>query len=151
MPHPTPENLEKLLHQTLRSLPDRRAPRSLETRVLAAIAAQQALPWWRQSFTHWPLAARGAFLVVTALLAAAIIALCFRTTGELPAASWLAGPAALWARVSAVCGGVSSFFAVVVRSIPALWLYGGLAFIATMYAALFGLGAAAYRSFFVQR
>lgn len=41
----SPQDLEKLIHQTLRALPDRKAPRSLEHRVLAAIAARQALPW----------------------------------------------------------------------------------------------------------
>ena len=144
-------DLEKSIHRVLREQPLRRAPRSLESRVLAAITAQQKLPWWRQSFVHWPLAARGVFLVVTALLAAAIIALCFRTSGEVQAASLLTGPLALWAKVSAIFGGVGNLCAVVWRSIPPLWLYGGLAFIAAMYAALFGLGAAAYRSLFIQR
>jgi len=35
-----------------------------------------------------------------------------------------------------------------VGSIPPLWLYGGLAFVALMYAAFFGLGAAAYRALY---
>lgn len=151
MPPLTPEEIEKLVDRTLRDLPARRAPRTLENRVLAAIAAQQALPWWRQSFVHWPLAARGAFFVVTALLAAAIITLCFRTSAEVQATSLLAGPLALWGKVAAVCTGVGNFGAVVLRSIPSVWLYGGLAFIGVMYVALFGLGAAAYRSLFVQR
>jgi len=144
-------DLEKPIHQVLRELPTRRAPRSLESRVMAAIAAQQALPWWRQSFVHWPLAARGAFFVVTALLAAAIIVICFRTTGEVHATSLLAGPLSLWAKVTALTSSVSNVFGVVLRSIPAVWLYGGLAFLGVMYAALFGLGAAAYRSLFAQR
>jgi len=33
---PTPEELERIIHQTLRSLPPRRAPHSLESRVLVA-------------------------------------------------------------------------------------------------------------------
>ncbi len=144
-------DLEKPIHQVLRTLPARRAPRSLEARVMAAIAQQEALPWWRQSFVHWPLAARGAFFVVTAVLAAAVILICFRTSGEVQAASLMAGPLALWGNVTAIVGGVGNFFGVVLRSIPSLWLYGGLAFVGIMYAALFGLGAAAYRSLFVQR
>ncbi|MBK8856920.1 MAG: hypothetical protein IPN11_04330 [Opitutaceae bacterium] len=151
MPKLTNEELEKLIHQTLRSLPDRRAPRTLENRVLAAIAAQQALPWWRQSFTAWPVAARGAFLLVTAILAAALLAWFFRTSGQVQSASMLAGPLAMLAKVQAVVAGIGSFGAIVWRSIPSLWLYGGLAFVVTMYAAFFGLGAAAYRSFFAQR
>ena len=153
MPRNNPEDLEKFIHQTLQALPERRAPRSLEARVLAAIAARQALPWWRQSFTHWPLAARGAFLVFSAVLAAALLAGFFRTTGqvETETGSLLAGPLAMVAKIRAISGGVGSFFAVVMRSIPSLWLYSALAFVAALYAAFFGLGAAAYRSFFVQR
>lgn len=151
MPKPTPEELEKLIHQTLRSLPERRAPRTLESRVLAAIAARQTLPWWRQSFTSWPMAARGAFLVITAILAATLLAWFFRTSGQVQSASLLAGPLAMLAKVQAVAGGIGEFGAIVWRSIPSLWLYGGLAFVVTMYAAFFGLGAAAYRSFFAQR
>jgi hypothetical protein len=151
MPKLTNEELEKLIHQTLRSVPDRRAPRSLENRVLAAIAAQQALPWWRQSFTAWPVAARGAFLLVTAILAAALLAGFFRASGEVQSASMLAGPLAMLAKLQAVVAGIGGFGAIVWRSIPSLWLYGGLAFVVTMYAAFFGLGAAAYRSFFAQR
>ena len=62
----SPEDLEKFIHQTLRALPARRAPHSLESRVRAAIAARAALPWWRQSFARWPLAARVAFFIGSA-------------------------------------------------------------------------------------
>lgn len=151
MNKPSPEDLEKLIHQTLRALPDREAPRSLEHRVLAAIAARQALPWWRQSFGHWPAAARGAFVVVSAVLAAAMLAGFFRATGEVQATSMLAGPLAAWARLQAFAGAISDVGGVIWRSIPSLWIYGALAFAATMYAAFFGLGAAAYRTFFAQR
>lgn len=147
----SPQDLEKLIHQTLRALPDREAPRSLEHRVLAAIAARQALPWWRQSFTHWPVAARNAFLVVSAVLAAAVLAGYFRATGEVQATSLLAGPLAAWARLQAATGAIGDLGGAIWRSIPSLWIYGAVAFVATMYAAFLGLGAAAYRTFFAQR
>ncbi len=38
------------------------------------------------------------------------------------------------------CGAVAE------RAIPAGWLYGGLAVVASLYLTLFGLGAAAYRA-----
>lgn len=151
MSKPNPQDLEKLIHQTLRALPDRAAPRSLEQRVLAAIAARQALPWWRQSFIHWPLAARGAFVVLSAVLAAAILAGYFRASGEVQSASLFAGPLAAWARLQAFGGAMSDLGGVIWRSIPSWWIYGAFAFAATMYAAFFGLGAAAYRTFFAQR
>jgi len=65
----SPEDLEKFIHQTLRSLPARRAPHSLEARVRAAIEARAALPWWKQSFAQWPVAARFAFVIASAGLA----------------------------------------------------------------------------------
>jgi hypothetical protein len=47
---PNPENnerkLERLIHETLRELPARQAPSSLENRVLAELARRTALPWW---------------------------------------------------------------------------------------------------------
>ena len=46
---------------------------------------------------------------------------------------------------------VGDFCGVLYRSIPPLWLYGGLAFVALMYATLLGLGTAAYRMLYAQR
>jgi hypothetical protein len=37
------------------------------------------------------------------------------------------------------------------RNLPTTWLYGGLAAIAVLYAALVGLGATAYRTLFNHR
>src|SRR6188768_2065565 len=64
--HEKNDRLEEVVHRTLRDLPFRRAPRSLESRVCAEIERRVALPWWRRSFVHWPLAARAAFLVLCA-------------------------------------------------------------------------------------
>jgi hypothetical protein len=146
-----PEELEKLIHRTLRSLPDRAAPRSLESRVLAAIEARQAKPWWRQSFTHWPVAARGSFLVLSGALTAAFIILFVRAGAETNPATLLSGPLALLAQLKAAVTGILNFGSLIFRSIPSWWIYGGLAFVAFMYAALIGLGATAYRTFFNQR
>ena len=149
---PTPDNhekLERLIHQTLRELPPRRAPGSLEQRVLAEIERRVALPWWRKSFVQWPVAARAGFLTLSigivklALLAAVWVMAGFDTVqfGEAFATqfSWMESGLAV---VHAIAG----FFDIMLRNIPPLWLYGGLAFIGAMYAALFGLGAAAYRT-----
>ncbi len=151
MPHTNPEELEKMIHRTLRSLPDRQAPRGLEARVLAAIEAQHALPWWQQSFIHWPMAARGAFPLLTGILAATLIALVFRTGAEANPASVLAGPMAILTQIKAGIHGISNFGLMVFRSIPSIWIYGGIAFLAAMYAALIGLSATVYRTFINQR
>jgi hypothetical protein len=147
-PHDEQE-LEHLIHQTLRALPLRKAPPSLESRVLAGIAARQAQPWWRQSFVHWPLAARVGFLALAGGLAAGLALL--GTTGSinlLPAIREFLAPLA---QVRAAATFVTDLVATVCRSIPTLWLYGVVAFIATLYTALFGLGATAYRTLIVNR
>ena len=151
MPNSNPEDLEKMIHRTLRSLPDRRAPRTLESRVLAAIEAQHAQPWWQQSFTHWPLAARGAFLLLSGMVAAALIVMVFRSGPEANAVSALSGPMEIIRHIKATFAGISRFGSLVYRSIPPIWLYGSIAFLAAMYAALFGLSATAYRTFINQR
>ena len=61
----TPEsekNLEQLISRTLRDLPPRRAPRSLESRVLAALEHQAVIPWYHKSWSYWPAAIRASFL-----------------------------------------------------------------------------------------
>lgn len=150
----SPEDLEKFIHQTLRSLPARRAPLSLESRVHAALEARAALPWWKQSFAQWPMAARVAFFIASAGIAKlAIMAVVWGMAGFDSAeftnafstqVSWIQS-------VSAVFAGIGNFFGTLYRSIPPLWLYGGLALVATLYTALFGLGAAAYRMLYANR
>jgi len=150
----SPEELEKLIHQTLRSLPDRRAPRSLETRVLAAIAARAALPWWKQSFAQWPAVARVGFLIFSAgLIKVGLLAAVWAMAG-FDGAQFTNAFATQFAwidRISAVIGGIGDFCSLVFHSIPTLWLYGGLALFAGIYAALFGLGATAYRALYANR
>ncbi len=151
---PSPEDLEKLIHQTLRSLPARRAPLSLESRVRAAIEARAALPWWKQSFTAWPVAARVAFLISSAGIAKlAIMAVVWAMAGFDGAqlANAFSTQFAWVQTVSGVFTVIGNFFVTVYRAIPPLWLYGGLAAVAALYAALFGLGATAYRLLYANR
>lgn len=150
----SPEELEKFIHQTLRSLPDRRAPRSLEDRVFAAIAARASLPWWKQSYAQWPLAARCAFLVFSgAIVHLALMATVWvmSSSGGAHLASTVAAEFAWVARVNAAIAGINHLFSVIVRSIPPVWLYGSLAVFAAVYAMLFGLGATAYRTLYAHR
>lgn len=150
----SPEELEKFIHQTLRALPERRAPRSLEDRVLAAIAARASLPWWKQSYAQWPLAARCAFLIGSgAIVHVALMAAVWVMSGAEGAriATSVAAEFAWVARVNAAIEGISHLFSLIVRSIPPVWLYGSLAVFAAVYALLFGLGATAYRTLYAHR
>lgn len=147
----TPEQLELLVHRELRALPPRRAPRSLETRVLAAIEHQATVAWYHKSWAYWPAAVRAAFLAVGTGVSGAAITAFYLMSRE-------ADPGALTAAASERFAGAKALFHVfrwmvgytseTIGSIPPLWLYGGLAFAATMYVAFFGLGAAAYRTLY---
>ena len=151
---PTPENDEQLVHRTLRELPLRRAPRSLEQRVLAEIERRAALPWWRRSFAHWPAVARAGFIV----LCAGLVRLVLAGGGSMAAgfaptefANAFAQQFAWMDRGLVIGRALAGFCEIMSRNIPALWLYIGLVFFASMYAALFGLGAAAYKAIRTQR
>jgi hypothetical protein len=140
------QKLERLVTQTLRDLPLRRAPGTLEARVLDELQRHAALPWWRVGFAQWPAAARAAFVVVCAALVAATIlggASAIVGMGSLNEAAAL--PLSWMHPLLTLMSSVGGVAALVVRVIPPLWLYGALAFGIVLYVALFGLGAAAYR------
>ena len=150
----TPEQLEKMVHTALRSLPNRRAPASLEARVRASIEAQAAIPWWHKSFAYWPAQVRVAFLVFCAALAGLLVfaGLSLQTGFDSAQVNGTFAPVLNWGgRIVALVRGVADFIALVGRNIPALWLYGTVAFVAGLYAMLFGLGAAAYRTLWAPR
>lgn len=150
----SPEHLEKIIHQALRSLPARRAPHTLESRVLAAIEARAALPWWHQSYAQWPLAARCVFLVVSAALAKVALMAAVWIVGDFDTPAFVnafATPFGWIEQLNAAFTGLGNFFALIMRNVPATWLYGSLACLGLLYAALFGLGATAYRTLFSSR
>jgi predicted anti-sigma-YlaC factor YlaD len=141
-----PERLEQLIDGLVRSQPARRAPAGLEARVLARIAAQ---PWWRKGFAHWPLWARGAFLVASygfvRLALAGVMSVI-----ELVSTADVADVDALHRTREAVSTTVS-LGEMVLHAIPPVWLYTGAAVGFMLYAVLFGLGTFAYRTLYVQR
>lgn len=145
----TPEQLEARLHAVLREQPLRRAPASLESRVLAEIARRQALPWWHKSYTYWPAPVQIAFLVISVGLALlAGLAAVYAVGGNSIGASV---SMALRPVVEAIAAfrAAGSTLADLVRgwipAIPHAWLYAALGAAALGYATLVGLGATAYR------
>lgn len=151
---PSPEELENLIHHTLTSLPPRRAPHTLEERVLTAIAMRRALPWYRQSFAHWPMVARILLLVACAGIAKLLLLLGLWTLAGFetaPLAPVVARELAWLAQLRAVGASFLNLGELFFRTVPATWLYAALAVLAGCYAALVGVGAAAYRTFALQR
>jgi hypothetical protein len=121
------DQLERLFERAMHELPLRRAPPTLESRVFSELARRTARSWWRQSFAHWPRAACAAFFVVCG----ALIGLAF------VGCTW-------------VVAGIGFLAASLARAIPPLWLYEGLMVATLLYALLFALGAAAYRTLWAE-
>ena len=115
------QKLERLLDAALRELPLRRAPLSLESRVLGEIERREARPWWRLSFAHWPELARAGFV-----LACGGLIWLSTLTGIWPARipGALQDPVALtvtWAReAAAFTGALGELVAALTRAIPPL-------------------------------
>jgi hypothetical protein len=148
------DRLEELVHRTLRDIPSHRAPRSLERSVLAEIQRRAALPWWRRSFAHWPVAARASFVVLCAVVINFVLSGGVWTLAGLDSAelSTVLAQRFSWIETALIVArAITSSVEIMLRNIPSLWLYGGLAFFAAMYAAFFGLGAAAYKAIHAQR
>ena len=142
--------LEARLGEALRTLPERRAPATLESRVLDALAQRVPLPWWRRSFGEWPAAARIAFgvtsaaLIVLTVLAAAAANANF---GSLGAKHALATPVLHDASVFFV---ITRTLSVSLASLlSSSWVLACLIASAALYAALFGLAIAGYRTLYL--
>ncbi len=145
------EKLERVLHQALQGTLTRRAPDTLEARVFSELQRRAALPWWRSSFAHWPAGARAAFVLICASLVGALLLGGVSAFVEVRSVDAIEALLLSWAQpLLAVMSSAGGLTALLVRLIPPLWLYGGLAFGAMMYVALFGLGAAAYRTLYLR-
>lgn len=139
--------LERLIDQVLRDLPPRRAPRTLQMRVLAEIERRSRMAWWRNGFTYWPVTARLAVLMVSMVAASFVVTQVARVFAELASASWLTGVAQMIERMQIIAGALIS----VADSIPSSVIWGVLALVTVMYVALFGISAFAYRVLYAGR
>jgi hypothetical protein len=150
MPSPDFDKLESLIHRNLRSLPERTAPGTLESRILLALDRRAALPWWRRSYVHWPAALRYAFIL--ALAAGAMAVLAFgRSQVTARALSELTMHFPWVAFLQSVGTNLLETARALFDSIPSFWLYGVAALLAVCYGGLVGLGAALYRVFYRPR
>ena len=144
-------NLERLAERALRDLPLRRAPSSLEARVQAELARRHALPWWRKSYSYWPAPARIAFTVVAiAMVGGGLLGLLWVQAGIDGTAIRTAFAPQIegWHAFQSFCFAAVNLVSAILGSMPTLWLYTGIATVVSLYVALFGLGAAAYRTLY---
>jgi len=142
------KQLEARIDRVLKELPELTAPGTLMPRVLAAIAARQALPWYRQPWIVWPVSLRFATML---FLLASFGSLCIASF-ELTRA---AGLATAMQEVSQTFSGLSSIWNVINVLLSAVVLvikHLGTGFIiaccfaaALAYAICVGLGTACVR------
>ena len=147
-----PQQLEQFIGAVLRRQPLRQAPATLEARVLRELAVRAAHPWWQLGFSHWPRAARilclpvGMALVpLSFLITSRLLSLWQSVQQSTPANAAQSG----WRWLENLGQALQALGNVVTREIPQWWVYGGACAALLMYAALFGLGAAAFRTLFV--
>jgi hypothetical protein len=144
--------LERFIGAVLGQQPLRQAPAALEARVLRELELRAAKPWWRQGFSRWPRAARALFLP----LGLGLVQLSFLTTARLislwqtlqqsaPANTARSGLQTL----DGLGQAAQTLGNLVTREIPQVWVYGGAGLALLLYAAMFGLGAAAFRTLLV--
>jgi len=136
------DEIERQVARALQSQPPRRAPSTLERRVLAQIESSAAAIGWRRGFAHWPVAARVVFLAASVGLVklALFVATWLATPLDSPALAVHLPSQVAWLQTLLVATGS------VMRTVPSLWVHAGIAILAVMYAALFGIGASAYRT-----
>jgi hypothetical protein len=143
-PHDNSDDLERFIDRTLRELPQRQAPRTLESRVLAELARRAALPWWRRHFMHWPLIARVAFLLAS--FGSVTVMWIFTSTDVFRDST---SPPTWIRSLSHVTSSMIDLSASLVGMIPPALLYSALAFCVLLYGTLLGLGAVGYHTLYV--
>ncbi|MGE3313358.1 MAG: hypothetical protein AB7O66_25615 [Limisphaerales bacterium] len=146
-PHPD-EDLEQLIDRQLRRLPDRPAPETLLPRVLQAIEARKAAPWWRKSFSHWPVGARLIFLTGSSALSALMIYVMWGLSSGVTLSAltaeirpWLAG----LPLVRSVFETLGSALWVLARSAGTWVVWGAACVAAVSYLTTIGLGTVCWR------
>jgi hypothetical protein len=141
---------ERLLTELLRGLPLRRAPAALEFRVCRELERRAARHWWFRAFSQWPAVARASFVAICS----AIIGITVRDGAWTMVARALSDAAATplsWTHTTvAAITSACEVAMLLMRVIPVTWIYGGLTVGAALYAAFFGLSAAAYRTLYLQ-
>jgi hypothetical protein len=136
--------LEQFIQAQLQKLPEREAPEDLVSNVMAAIAARQNLPWWKQPFTSWPRGSQGLLLVSLSALLGGLIYAAWRPA-ESVSLSALTEQVAAWSWIGRTIESITSSAAIILRSLPwqAFAVIGLL--VTMMYALCVVTGLALYR------
>ena len=137
-------DLERFIDEQLRRLPDREAPVDLVSHVLAAIARQEALPWYRLPFTRWPLIPRIVLLEVLLGTFGVVAYLVSGPAGQVTiSALYEKAASATWftslVRVS------GNAMVTLIQGVTGYWIAVAVAVVLAMYGACIAGGVALYK------
>jgi hypothetical protein len=136
--------LESLIDCALKSLPPLAAPDTLVPRVMAALAARAALPWYHRAWQTWP---RAGQVLSLAALAAVFAAMAAAGGQWIPAGTarptaGLLGGLSLLASLLATVG---EALVLTVKHLHPAWLATGLLVLSAGWLSCLGLGTAIFR------
>ncbi len=148
---PTPESeLEQAIDRELRTLSELAAPATLLPRVLNALAAREARPWWRREYSAWPRSARVVFLAGSSSLGAVLLYFAWGVGAGLSvgalsmeAREVAGGFNLIGGALGALGGAMVSLIKAALSHSSVLWIGSGL--LAACYFTTFALGTACYR------
>ena len=143
--NPNHENeLEALIDRELKSLPPLSAPDSLASRIMATVATQQRVPWYRAGWQSWPLALRAASFVTLLTL---FVGLCFggekawQFASKSDSAEKVSDTFSLLGLMAKTLGALVDAVPQLVRQIGTGYLIAAVALIALAYAACIAFGS----------
>ncbi|MGA3180089.1 MAG: hypothetical protein ABSF38_07095 [Verrucomicrobiota bacterium] len=141
-----PENLDRLLHEQLRALPDPPPPRDLIPKVLQRIAAQQQPRWWNLPWLQWPRPLRVLSCLLWAALAGAVIFLRAGWSSLIHASDgrWQ-GALHFLQQALTVSQTLWNALERLIASLQFPWLTAAAIILVALYLGLLGLGAVCYR------
>jgi hypothetical protein len=137
------KRLENEIHGELKKLPELIAPRTLISRVMAAIEARLRLPWYRQSWQVWPLALRAVSLVILLALFGGLCFGAWKLSQAEAVAAAMQRPLGLLSGLGAIFHAISVVLTALILAVKQLGagiLIGCLAALALGYAMCVGLG-----------
>ena len=146
--------LDVSARQVLRDLPLRRAPATLEARVLGELRRRAAAPWWHRGFAQWSWSTRTAFAALCSVVMAVSVwgtvwpQHVVLLTPQASSGFSLQLPAVQPA--FAAMAAARDLALLLARLVPNLWVEWGFGLGALLYMILFGLGAAGYRALYLQ-
>lgn len=144
METPEQKDLELFIHQQLQKLPERQAPEDLVVNIMAAIAAREKLPWWKQPFTSWPRSIQSVLFLVLASVFSAACYLAWRPA-EVVSVDSITERASSLSWIVTLFSSVADALVVLLRALSWEWLAGIAVVFCTMYAASVAAGVALYR------